>query len=126
MCITTIAVPFIGSHIGPARRPRVQSGIVERVRYPVTGCPSHVRLDQIGRCSLSDGPELGCRRKKKGRELIPARRARSKNGVETRSLAESSGAKAIDALQVQLFAKALVGLGLTQYFPLVPDRRRNT
>ena len=43
-----------------------------------------------------------------------------------RSLANSSEAKAVDALQVQLFAKALVGLGLTQYSPLVPDRRRRT
>jgi hypothetical protein len=34
-----------------------------------------------------------------------------------------SRAQAVDARQVQLFAKALVGLGLTQYSALVSERR---
>jgi len=41
-----------------------------------------------------------------------------------RSLAESGGAKAVDALQAKLFAKALVGLGLTHYSPRLSDGTR--
>ena len=35
-----------------------------------------------------------------------------------------SRAQAVDARQVQLFAKALVGLGLTEYSPLAAERNR--
>jgi hypothetical protein len=42
-----------------------------------------------------------------------------------RALAESR-TRAVDALQVKLFAKALVNLGLPQYSPFASDRSRST
>jgi hypothetical protein len=50
----------------------------------------------------------------------------SKAADDRRRVLALSRAQAVDARQVQLFAKALVGLGLTEYSPLVAERNRPT
>ena len=44
---------------------------------------------------------------------------------DRRQLLTESRAHAVDALQVKLFAKALVNLGLAQYSPLASERTRS-
>lgn len=52
---------------------------------------------------------------------------RPKAGDDHRQpLTESSNTRSVDALQVKLFAKALVDLGLTKYSVLASDRSHRT